>query len=124
LVFLQEQDSNVAPLIVAAGGDAKLLQKDVEDTVAKLPTVTGTGAQMRVSTDLSKLLDNAMDLAEKSGDKFLTSERVLQGMSLAKAANVAELLENAGVKPQALNEAINQRRKGRTADSASSEAQF
>ncbi len=124
LVMLQEADSGAVSLINGAGGDAKLLQKDLETAIAKLPTVTGSGAQMRMGTDLTKILDNGMELGEKAGDKFLTSDRVLQAMGLAKAANVAELLDKAGVKPQALNEAINTKRKGRTADSASSEAQF
>ncbi len=124
LVMLQDDDKGAQAIITAANGDAKLLQKDVEDGLAKLPAVTGSGAQLRMSTDLSKILDEGMALAEKAGDKFLTTERVMQAMSLSKMTNVSDIFVRAGVTPQALNEAVNQRRKGRTADSASAEAQF
>lgn len=122
-VFLQAEDKATSRLIDSMDADAALLQKDVEAALAKLPSVTGN-QQLRLSNDLVKMLDQGMELGEKAGDSFLTTERVLQAMSLAKAANVSELLEKNGVTPQKLNEAINAQRKGRTADSASAEAQF
>lgn len=124
MVMMQDDDKVTSSLIRDAGGDEDKVQKSVEATLAKLPSVTGAGAQLRMSGDLARILDNSMEIAEKAGDAFLTSERVLQGMSMAKAANVTEILEKAGVTDKALNEAINKRRKGRTADSAGAEAQF
>lgn len=123
LVMLQAEDKATTRLIEAAGGDPLLVQKDVEEALAKLPSVTGN-QQLRLSNDLTKMLDQGMALGEKAGDSFLTTERVLQAMSLAKAANVAELLDKNGVTPQKLNETVNAQRKGRTADSANAEAQF
>jgi ATP-dependent Clp protease ATP-binding subunit ClpB len=79
---------------------------------------------LRLGTDLAKIFDQGTVLAEKAGDKFLTSERLLQAMTLAKATHVTECLENAGVTAGAMNAAINDLRKGRTADSASAEDTF
>ncbi|MCD8563206.1 MAG: ATP-dependent chaperone ClpB [Alphaproteobacteria bacterium] len=124
-VMLNDEDGLTRNLVVAAGGDAGRLVRLVDEAVAKFPKVEGPGAGgVRLGTDLAKLVDSAMTLAEKSGDKFVTLERVLQAMVLAKKTAVAEILDTAGVKDTALNGAINEKRKGRTADTASAEDQF
>lgn len=124
-VMLEEEDAQVGRLVKAAGGDAAILKKNIEQSLAKLPAVEGPGAGgLRLSNDLAKIMDQAMQLAEKSGDKFLTTERVLQAMTLAKASDITGHLESAGVTATAMNAAINELRKGRTADSASAEDTF
>lgn len=124
-VMLEEEDAQVGRLVKAAGGDAAILKKNIEQSLAKLPAVEGPGAGgLRLSNDLAKIMDQAMQLAEKSGDKFLTTERVLQAMTLAKASDITGHLESAGVTATAMNTAINELRKGRTADSASAEDTF
>ncbi|MEM7617840.1 MAG: ATP-dependent chaperone ClpB [Pseudomonadota bacterium] len=124
-VMLDDEDAIILQLITDAGGDAKRLKKDLEAQIAKFPAVTGSGAgQLRISGDLSKILDNALDLAKKSGDKFTTAERILQAMGMAKSSDVAEILESANVHPESLNKAINTMRKGRTADTATAEDNF
>ncbi|RWK38325.1 MAG: hypothetical protein EOR45_39515, partial [Mesorhizobium sp.] len=59
--------------------------------------------------------------AKKSGDSFVTVERLLTALAVEKSAKTADILSKAGVTPQALNQVINDVRKGRTADSASAE---
>ncbi len=124
-VMLDDEQGQVARLILAAAGDITRLSDDVQKAVAKFPAVTGSGAgQMRISGDLSKILDNALILAEKSGDSFVTSERILQAMTMAKATTIADILQNAKVEATRLNQAVNDLRKGRTADTAGAEDQF
>jgi ATP-dependent Clp protease ATP-binding subunit ClpB len=124
-VMIEDEDGQIQRILELAGGKVSLLKRDAEISLSKLPMVDGSGAgQLRLSPDLAKILDQAVSLAEKSGDKFLTSERILQAMSLAKTSDIAGYLENAGVTAQKLNEAINSIRKGRTADSANAEDTF
>lgn len=124
-VMLDDEDGLASRLVQACDGDEARLQSDVNTALAKLPAVTGSGAgQLRISSDLSKILDNALNLAEKSGDKFITAERILQAMGMAKSSDVAGILEGANVKPDTLNKAINDMRKGRTADTAQAEDNF
>lgn len=124
-VMLDDEDGIVSSLIQASGGDEARLRKDVESAIAKFPAVTGTGAgQLRISGDLSKILDNALNLAEKSGDKFVTAERILQAMGMAKSSDIGEIFDGAKIKPDSLNQAINNMRKGRTADTAQAEDNF
>ena len=124
-VMLEDEDGQTERLIQAAGGNATKLKRDVEASLTKLPVVTGGGAGgLRISNDLAKILDSALELSEKSGDKFLTSERILQAMTLAKASEITGSIENSGVTAVKMNQAINDLRKGRTADTANAEDSF
>ena len=124
-VMLDDADAITKTLVQAAGGDFARLRGDVDGALAKLPQVTGRGAgQIRLSSDLAKIVDKAQTLAEKSGDSFVTVERLLQGMILSKRLDVSGYLEDAGLSDEALNRAVNDMRKGRTADSATAEDQF
>jgi ATP-dependent Clp protease ATP-binding subunit ClpB len=60
-------------------------------------------------------------LAKKAGDSFVTVERLLLALAMEKDAETAKILRGPASTPQALNAAIEQIRKGRTADSASAE---
>ena len=124
-VMLDDEDGITSRLVQACDGDEARLLNDVNAALAKFPSVTGSGAgQLRVSNDLSKILDNALNLSEKSGDKFVTAERIFQAMGMAKSSDIAGILENANVRPEALNKAINNMRQGRTADTAQAEDNF
>ncbi|MCE7886245.1 MAG: ATP-dependent chaperone ClpB [Alphaproteobacteria bacterium PRO2] len=124
-VMLEDEDGAIQRLVQAAGGDLNRLKRDIEVALTKIPAVDGPGAGMlRFSTDLARILDNALMLSEKSGDKYVTAERVLQSMLMAKKNDIGGYLEDGGLNDSALNKAINDTRKGRTADTAGSEDNF
>jgi ATP-dependent Clp protease ATP-binding subunit ClpB len=124
-VMLDDADGVAVKLIRAADGDPVRLRRAAEESLAKLPVVDGPGAgQLRLSSDFVKTLDSALNLAEKAGDKFVTTERVLQAMTLAKKLDIAGVMEQAGITDPKLNQAINDIRKGRTADHANAEDQY
>src|SRR5690606_28781353 len=64
------------------------------------------------------------EAAKKAGDSFVTVERLLLALMIEKSAATADILAKAGVTPTMLNQAINDIRKGRTADTASAEQGF
>jgi len=124
-VMLQDEDGQVQRLVESSGGDLPRLVRDIDVALSKAPAVTGAGAGgLRMSSDLGKILDQALELAQKAGDKFVTAERILQAMLNARSADVAGYMESAGMTPVGLNKAINTSRKGRTADTANAEGQF
>lgn len=124
-VMLDDEDAIVSRLIQATGGNEAALQKDLNAAIAKFPSITGSGAgQLRISGDLSKILDKALNLSEKAGDKFVTAERILQAMVMQKSSDVAGMMESAKIQPESLNQAVNQMRQGRTADTANAEDNF
>ena len=119
--LLDDEQGLASNLIAKAGGDAKLALSTVDAALAKQPRVEGD--QMYMDTQTAKVLAEAEKLAEKAGDSFVTVERLLTALAVTKSG-ANDALKAAGVTAQALNAAINDVRKGRTADSANAEAGF
>jgi ATP-dependent Clp protease ATP-binding subunit ClpB len=97
----------------------------VEQALAKRPKVSGSGAgQLYLTPELARIFDQSEQIAEKAGDKFVTVERLLLAIALARSSEAGRILADAGVTPEALNKVINELRKGRTADTASAEQAY
>src|SRR3982751_55768 len=124
--LLDDEQGMAAGLIQAAGGDPKAAKREVDTLVAKVPAVTGSGATQApaMDGDTIRILDQAEQVAKKSGDSYVTVERILLAMALAKGTDVGNALAKAGLTPQALNAAIDKLRGGRTADTQASEDRY
>ena len=123
LKALMDDDQGLASnLISRAGGAPTRVTEALALTMAKLPKVTGD-AQPFMDPGLVKVLDEAEKLAKKAGDSFVPVERVLMALGMV-ASKAKEALDAGAVTPQNLNTAINDIRKGRTADSASAEDSY
>ena len=124
-VLLDDPEGLASGLIARAGGDAKQALDKTETALAKLPKVSGGGAtQPHMAAALARVLDQAEQMATKAGDSFVMVERALQALAMSKEAESSTILTGAGVTPQSLNNAINDLRKGRTADSAGAEQAY
>ena len=124
-VLLDDPEGLAAGLISRAGGNAKQALDAVEQTLRGRPKVSGGGAgQLYLKPELARVFDNALKIAEKAGDRYVTVERLLLAIALEKSSEAGRILADAGVTPERLNTAINEIRKGRTADSASAEQSF
>ncbi|MEM6277344.1 MAG: Clp protease N-terminal domain-containing protein, partial [Pseudomonadota bacterium] len=121
--LLDDEEGLAANLINRAGGTASAVSQAVELAVAKQPRVSGDAAQVYVDQTLTKVLAEAETIAKKAGDSFVPVERVLMALALVKSA-AKSAMEAGGVTAQALNSAINDLRKGRTADTASAEDSY
>ncbi|WP_299298202.1 ATP-dependent chaperone ClpB [uncultured Tateyamaria sp.] len=121
LKALMDDDQGLAAnLITKAGGDPARVLTHVDQTLAKHPKITGDAGQMYLDNATGKVLAEAEALAKKAGDSFVPVERVLMALGMVKSG-AKDALEAGRVNPQALNTAINDIRKGRTADTASAE---
>src|SRR5690349_14022282 len=124
--LLDDEQGMAAGLIGAAGGDAKTAKREVDALVAKIPSVTGSGATQApaLDGDTIRILDQAEQIAQKAGDSYVTVERILLAMALAKNTDVGGALAKAGLTPQNLNAAIDKLRGGRTADTQGAEDRY
>ncbi len=124
--LLDDEQGMAAGLIQAAGGDAKAAKRAVDELVAKVPAVTGSGATQApaLDGDTIRILDQANEIAQEAGDSYVTVERILLAMALAKNTDVGGALAKSGLTPQILNAAIDQLRGGRTADTQSAEDRY
>ncbi len=118
--LLDDDQGMAANLITHAGGNMARVSEAVETAIGKLPKVSGDAGQIYLDGQTAKVLDEAGKVAEKAGDSFIPVERLLTALALVKS-KAKEALDAGGVSAQKLNEAINDVRKGRTADTATAE---
>ncbi|MDM7459645.1 MAG: Clp protease N-terminal domain-containing protein, partial [Paracoccus sp. (in: a-proteobacteria)] len=124
LKALMDDDQGLASnLITRAGGDARRVKEAVDQAVAKLPRVTGGSGQVYVDPALVRVLDEAEQVAKKAGDSFVPAERILMALAMVNTS-ARDAMQAGAVNAQALNAAINDIRKGRTADNASAEDSY
>ncbi|OSQ38276.1 ATP-dependent chaperone ClpB [Thalassospira mesophila] len=123
-VLLDDEEGLAANLIKVQGGDPKLALQRTEQELAKLPKVSGSNSQVYLSSEFARLVDEAQKIAKKAGDSYVTAERLLLALTLDTKAVAGKVLADAGVTAQNLNAAINDLRKGRTADSSGAESQY
>ena len=122
-VLLEDTEGMASGLIQRAGGNAAMALAEIDKALAKLPAVSGSGAQASpgLDNDAVRVLDQAEQIATKSGDSYVTVERMLVALTLATTTAAGQALKAAGVSAQGLESAIAALRKGRQADSAGAE---
>ena len=124
-VLLDDEEGLAAGLITRAGGNPGRALSDIDAELSRHPKVSGSGAgQLYLDPSLARVFETAEKAAQKAGDKFVAAERLLLALVVEKGTGAAKILEKAGVTPSGLNDAINDLRKGRTADSASAEQAY
>ncbi|MFA7414645.1 MAG: ATP-dependent chaperone ClpB [Rhizobium sp.] len=123
-VLLDDDQGMAASLITRAGGDPKEARLANDLALSKLPKVSGGSGQVYLSQPLAKVFSTAEEAAKKAGDSFVTVERLLLALAIESTASTSASLKKAGLTANALNQVINDIRKGRTADSANAEQGF
>ncbi len=118
--LLDDEQGLATNLISAAAGDVSAVRDGVAAAMGKVPKVSGTDGQVFLDGATNKVLDEAQKLADKARDSFVPVERLLMALAMVKSP-AKDALVAGKVSAQALNSAINDVRKGRTADSANAE---
>jgi ATP-dependent Clp protease ATP-binding subunit ClpB len=121
--LLDDPEGMAAGLIKRSGGNPVFATQELDKALAKVPVVSGSGAAGApgLDNDAVRVLDAAEQAATKSGDSFVTVERLLLGLALATTTPAGQALKAANVTAQSLEAAITELRGGRTADSAGAE---
>ena len=124
--LLEDEQGLAAGLIREAGGDPARATAEVDAALAKIPAVSGSGAQSQpgLDNDSVRVLDQAEQIAAKAGDSFVTVERLLVALALALNTAAGRAIKASGATPEAINAAINALRGGRTADTAGAEDRY
>ncbi|SFQ07523.1 ATP-dependent Clp protease ATP-binding subunit ClpB [Roseivivax halotolerans] len=121
LKALLDDDQGLASnLISRAGGAPDRVRQALDLALGKVPKVSGDAGQTYLDAATGRVLAEAEKLAKKAGDSFVPVERMLTALAMVKSP-AKEALDAGAVNAQNLNAAINDIRKGRTADSANAE---
>ncbi len=118
--LLDDEQGMAANLIRNAGGAPERVAQANDIALSKIPRVSGGEGQVYMDAQTAKVIDQAEQMAKKAGDSFVPVERLLTALALVKS-DAKDALDAGAVTAQNLNAAINNIRKGRTADSASAE---
>jgi ATP-dependent Clp protease ATP-binding subunit ClpB len=123
--LLEDEQGMAAGLIERAGGSAEAARRETDEALARIPTVSGSGASSAPALDgeTIRVLDQAEQIAQKAGDSYVTVERMLLALVLSNT-DAGRALKDAGLKAEALNAAINELRGGRSADTQSAEDRY
>ncbi|MDA8554279.1 AAA family ATPase, partial [Luminiphilus sp.] len=116
--MLDTAGSPAKSLLRAAGANYSQLDSALSDQLAAMPTVTGS-AEVHISADTQRLLNQADKLAQQTGDTFISIDAILLAMLDVKAT--AKLMGDSGVTRQTLVAAIEAARGGESVTSAESE---
>lgn len=123
-VLLDGKNDVILGLILKAGGSITQIRDKLDNAFAKLPQVAGGAVQTMMSQEFTAVVMEAEKLADKANDKFVTIERLLQALAMSAGNEAYTILTTSGVNAAKLNQAINEYRKGRLADSETSEDNF
>ncbi len=120
--LLEDTEGMASGLIQRAGGNARIALDETDKALAKVPAVSGSGAQATpgLDNDTVRILDQAEQLAAKAGDSFVPVQRMLQALALSGSA-AGQALKTANVDAKALEKAIQEVTGGRSADTSGAE---
>jgi ATP-dependent Clp protease ATP-binding subunit ClpB len=124
--LLEDPEGMASGLIQRAGGNPAFAAQELDKALGRIAAVSGSGAQATpgLDNDAVRVLDQAEQIAQKSGDSYVTVERILVALALASTTAAGQALKAGNVTPEALEAAITALRGGRKADTASAEETY
>src|SRR5210317_664288 len=122
--LLKDDNMTVKMLLAKAGADSASLSALLKAGLDKFPQVTGSGAgQLQLDADLARIFASVEAEAKARHDQFIAVDLLLLAMTKSTGP-VGKILKKAGVEAATLGAAIDEMRKGRTADSDAAEDSY
>ncbi|MDR1475539.1 MAG: ATP-dependent chaperone ClpB [Holosporales bacterium] len=122
--LIKNKKSPASQLLSKIGVSTENISRDIVDLLKKQPKVEGSSVNLYIDQTLSRLIVVAEEFVKKSGDEFVTPERLLEAFFQFSDLEATKVLMSHGVTALNLSEAINEYRGGRKADSATADEGF
>ncbi len=122
LALLDQDGGSIKPLLIQTAVNVSALRLEIIKEIDKLATVTGSGGDVQLSSELSRMLNLTDKLAQQRKDNYISSELFLLAACESKGSMKA-LLKKFAVNKQALEQAINNMRGGQAVNDANAEDQ-
>ena len=120
--LLDQEGGSIKPLLQQVGIQVNALRNDLSKEIDRLASVSGSGGDVQLSGELSRMLNITDKLAQKRKDAFISSELFLLA-ALETNGNLQSLLKRAGVTAAAVEKAIENMRGGQNVNDANAEDQ-
>ncbi|MDE5901496.1 MAG: ATP-dependent chaperone ClpB [Muribaculaceae bacterium] len=116
--IVTEGDSLIKFIFQKIGANLQLMTAGLDREIASLPKVSG--GEPYLSRESNDVMDKALDIANRQGDKYVTLEALLMALFSVKSP-ASRLLKDAGLGEKELSSAIEELRKGKKATDQSAE---
>ena len=120
--FLRDEDGSTKSLLQRAGVSVQRLVQEVEDTVRRLPKVSGTGGDIQPGRDLINWLNLTEKEAMAHGDEYISVDMALLALTQAQG-EASRIAKRCGLTRKALEASIAEVRGGDSADNPDAENQ-
>jgi ATP-dependent Clp protease ATP-binding subunit ClpB len=120
VALLDQEGGAVRGLLTKAGVNINLLRSQLGDAVDRLAKVEGTGGEVHIGNELSKLFNITDKLAQKRNDQYISSELfVLAAMD--DKSPLLNVMKQAGAVRGAVEKAIDELRGGQQVNDPNAE---
>lgn len=124
LKALVDQEGGIIPIILdRLGVNSKIISTELEESLERLPRISGGTYQLYLSMPAKQVLDRAEALAKEMRDEFISTEHLFLSI-IDSPARAGELLRKRGITFSSAKEVIQQIRKGRRITDQNPEEQY
>ena len=120
VAMLDQQGGSIRGLLMKSGVNVNLLRSQLGDALDRLPKVEGTGGEVHIGNDLSKLLNLTDKQAQQRDDQYISSELFLLA-AMDDKSPLVKILEQAGAVRGAVEKAIDELRGGQQVNDPNAE---
>lgn len=121
-VLMEQEDGSIMPVLAKANINLPMLRAEVDAAIKRMPTVEGTGGEVHLSNDLTRILNLCDKLAQKRKDQYISSELFVLAAVEDNGA-LGDMLRKAGASKASVEKAIEQERGGQKVDDPNAEDQ-
>ena len=122
LALVNQESGSIKPLLAQSGINVPGLRVELLAALNRLASVSGTGGDVRVSSELDRLLNITDKLAQKRNDTFISSELFLLAI-VEEKCSLTEIFKKFGINKMLLQNAIEKLRGGEAVNDANAEDQ-
>ncbi len=122
LALLNQQGGTVKPLLAQSGVNVPGYQADLEAQLNRFAQVEGGNGDIRISSDLNRLLNQTDKLAQQRQDQFISSELFVLA-AVEEKNQTGELLRKHGANKTNINNVIDKIRGGERVTDQNAEEQ-
>lgn len=122
LALVDQEGGSIKPLLGQLGVNLPTLRNELTQELTRIATVSGSGGDVQVSNNLSRLLNLTDKLAQKRNDQFISSELFLLA-ALEEKGSLQDLFKKHGITKQAVEGVIDAMRGGQAVNDPNAEDQ-
>ena len=118
--LIDQEAGSVRPMLARAGVSVDTLRAKLGTELDRMSTVHGHAGDVAISAELARLFNVTEKLAAERGDAFVSSELFVLGAASDKG-RAGELLRDAGVTAEVIEQSIDRLRGGETVQDQNAE---